>query len=187
MLKIDELDKRILSLLVENSGLSQSEITRFLKISQPAVAARLRKLKNRGIIACQIGVNLKKTKLGFVKIDVSTKNSGKILKLFEKCPLFLNGFITSGKRNLCLFLVSEDLASLDACMDCHIRSNPNVSDVEFSVVFSSARDFISPLKMIRKKTEISPCGGRCDSCSYYKSDRCLGCPSTIYYKGVLFG
>jgi Lrp/AsnC family leucine-responsive transcriptional regulator len=187
MLKMDDVDKRILSLLVENSELSQSEIARFLKISQPAVAARLRKLKNKGIIAYQIGVNLKKTKLGFVKIDISTKNSGKILKLFEKCPLFLNGFITSGKRNLCLFLVSEDLASLDACMDCHIRSNPNVSDVEFSVVFSSARDFISPLKMIRKKTEISPCGGRCDSCSYYKSDRCLGCPSTIYYKGVLFG
>jgi len=58
-------------------------------------------LKNKGIIAHQIGVNLKKTKLGFVKIDVSTANIGKIL--FEKCPLFSNGFITPGKRNLCLF------------------------------------------------------------------------------------
>ena len=103
MLKIDEVDKRILSLLVENSELSQSEIARFLKISQPAVAARVRKLKNRGIIVCQVGVNFKRIKLGFVKIDLSTKNSGKILKLFEKCPLFLNGFITSGKRNLCCF------------------------------------------------------------------------------------
>ena len=187
MLKIDEVDKKILSLLAENSELSQSEIARFLKISQPAVATRLRKLKDKGIITHQIGVNLKKTKLGFAKIDVSTKNSGKVLKLFEKCPLFLNGFITSGKRNLCLFLVSEDLASLDACMDCHIRSNPSVSDVEFSVVLSSARDFVSPLKMIREKTEVSPCSGRCDKCYYYRSDRCLGCPSTIYYKGVLFG
>lgn len=187
MLKIDEVDKRILSLLAENSELSQSEIARFLKISQPAVATRLRKLEDKGIITHQIGVNLKKTKLGFAKIDVSTKNSGSVLRLFERCPLFLNGFITSGKRNLCLFLVSEDLASLDACMDCHIRSNPNISDVEFSVVLSSARDFVSPLKMISEKTEVSPCSGRCDKCSYYKSDRCLGCPSTIYYKGVLFG
>lgn len=187
MLKMDEVDKRILSLLVENSELSQSEIARFLKISQPAVATRLRKLKKRGIITHHVGVNLRKTNLGFAKIDVSTNNSGKILKLFEKCPLFLNGFITSGKRNLCLFFVSEDLASLDACMDRHIRANPNVSDVEFSVVLSSARDFVSPLKMAMEKTEGSPCGGRCDNCSYYKSKRCLGCPSTIYYRGVLFG
>ena len=187
MLEMDEADRRILSLLFENSELSQSEIARSLKISQPAVAARLRKLKNKGIVTHQVGVNLRKTKLGLVKVDVSTKNSGKILKLFEKCPLFLNGFTTSGKRNLCLFLVSEDLGSLDACMDCHIRSNLNVSDVEFSVVISSARDFVSPLKMIREKTESSPCGGQCDKCSYYQSDRCLGCPSTTYYKGVLFG
>lgn len=187
MLKIDDVDKRILSLLVENSELSQSEIARFLKISQPAVATRLQKLKMRGIIMHQIGVNLRKTNLGFAKIDVSTNNSGKILKLFEKCPLFLNGFITSGRRNLCLFFVSEDLASLDACMDRHIRANPDVSDVEFSIVLSSARDFFSSFKLIREKTEDSPCSGRCDKCSYYESERCFGCPSTIYYKGVLFG
>jgi len=47
-------------------------------------------------------------------------------------------------------LVSEDSASLDA-IECHIRSNPNISDLEFSVVLSYARDFVSPLKMIRKK------------------------------------
>jgi Lrp/AsnC family leucine-responsive transcriptional regulator len=187
MLRIDEADKRILSLLAENSELSQSEIARFLMISQPAVAARLRKLKKRGIIMHQVGVNLRNTKLGFVRVDVSTNNSGEILKLFERCPLFLQGFVTSGKRNLCLFLVSEDLASLDACIDRHVRANQNVSDVEFSVVLSSARDFVSPLKMIREKTEFSPCGGRCERCSYYKSERCLGCPSTIHYKGVLFG
>jgi Lrp/AsnC family leucine-responsive transcriptional regulator len=187
MLKLDDTDKRILSLLADNSELSQSEIARFLKISQPAVATRIRKLKQRGIITHQVGVNLGKTKLGFVRVDVSTNNSGEILKLFEKCPLFLNGFVTSGKRNLSLFLVSEDLASIDACTDRHIRANPNVSDVEFSVVLSSARDFVSPLKMIREKTDFSPCGGRCEKCSYYKSKRCLGCPSTIYYKGVLFG
>lgn len=66
MLKIDEVDKRILSLLVVNSELSQSEIACFLKISQLAVAARVRKLKNRGIIASQVGVNFKRINLGFV-------------------------------------------------------------------------------------------------------------------------
>jgi Lrp/AsnC family leucine-responsive transcriptional regulator len=187
VLTIDQTDRKILSLLAENPELSQSEIGHLLKISQPAVGARIHKLRKQGVIAHQIGVNLKKANLGIAKIDLSTNNSAKILEIFEKCPLFLNGFVTSGKHNLCLFLVIEDLASLDACMDCHIRGNPLVSDVELSVVVSSARDLISPLKLIRSKTEASSCGEQCDKCYYYKSERCLGCPNTIHYKGALFG
>ncbi len=187
MLAIDQTDRKIVSVLAEKPELSQSEIGRLLKISQPAVGARIHKLREQGVIAHQIGVNLKKANLGIAKIDLSTNNSAKILEIFEKCPLFLNGFVTSGKHNLCLFLVIEDLASLDACMDSHIRGNPLVSDVELSVVVSSARDVVSPLKLIRRKTEVSSCGEQCDKCYYYKSKRCFGCPNTTHYKGALFG
>jgi DNA-binding Lrp family transcriptional regulator len=187
MLAMDETDKKIVSLLAENPELSQSEIGQLLEISQPAVGARTHKLKKQGVIAHQIGVNLKKANLGIAKIDLSTKSSAKILEIFEKCPLFLNGFVTSGKHNLCLFLVVEDLASLDACMDCHIRGNPLVSDVELSVVVATAKDVISPLKLTRNRTEVSSCGEQCDKCYYYKSERCFGCPNTKHYRGALFG
>ena len=187
MLTIDETDRKIISLLAENPELSQSEIGQLLKMSQPAVGARVHKLRKQGAIAHQIGVNLRKAHLGIAKIDLSTNNSAKVLEIFEKCPLFLNGFVTSGKSNLCLFLVIEDLASLDACMDCHIRANPHVSNVELSVVVSSARDVIFPMNLIRRKTEISSCDEKCGICYYYKSERCFGCPNTTYYKGVLFG
>jgi len=187
MLTIDETDRKIISLLGENSELSQSEIGYLLKISQPAIGARIHKLIQQGAISHQIGMNLKKANLEIAKVDLSTNNSAKILEIFEKCPLFLNGFVTSGKHNLCLFLVIENLASLDSCMDCHIRANPHVSDVEISVVVSSARDVIAPMKLIREKTEVSSCGEQCDKCYYYKSERCFGCPNTVHYRGALFG
>jgi Lrp/AsnC family leucine-responsive transcriptional regulator len=187
MLTLDETDRKVISLLAKNPELSQSEIGHLLKISQPAVGARIHKLRKQGIIAHQVGVNLMKAKLGISKIDVSTNNSAKILEIFEKCPLFLNGFVTSGKHNLCLFFLFEDLASLNACMDCHLRGNPLVSDAELSVVVSSARDVIVPMKLLRRKTEVSFCGEQCDKCDYYKSERCFGCPNTIHYRGVLFG
>jgi len=187
MLTIDETDRKIISLLAENPELSQSEIGHLLKISQPAVGARVHKLRKQGAIAHQIGVNLKKANLGIAKVDLSTNNSAKVLEIFKKCPLFLNGFVTSGKYNLCLLLVIEDLASLDACIDCHIRANPHVSDAELSVVVSSARDVIFPVKLIRRKTEVSSCGEQCDKCYCYKSERCFGCPNTVHYRGVLFG
>jgi Lrp/AsnC family leucine-responsive transcriptional regulator len=187
MLTLDETDRKVISLLAKNPELSQSEIGHLLNISQPAVGARIHKLRKQGVIDHQVGVNLRKAKLGISKIDVSTNNSAKILEIFEKCPLFLNGFVTSGKHNLCLFLLFEDLASLNACMDCHLRGNPLVSDAELSVVVSSARDVIVPMKLVRRKTEVSFCGEQCDKCYYYKSERCFGCPNTIHYRGVLFG
>ena len=187
MLPMDETDRKIVSLLAENPELSQSEIGQILKISQPAVGARVHKLRKQGTIAHQIGVNLKKANLGIAKVDLSTNNSAKVLETFEKCPLFLNGFVTSGKHNLCLFLVVENLESLDACMDRHIRATQHVSDVEISVVVSSARDLIAPMKLIRKKTEVSSCGEQCDKCHYYESERCFGCPNAIHYRGALFG
>jgi Lrp/AsnC family leucine-responsive transcriptional regulator len=187
MLTLDETDRKVISLLAKNPELSQSEIGNLLKISQPAVGARIHKLRKQGVIDHQVGVNLRKAKLGISKIDVSTNNSAKILEIFEKCPLFLNGFVTSGKHNLCLFLLFEDLASLNACMDCHLRGNPLVSDAELSVVVSSARDVIVPMKLVRRKTEVSFCGEQCDKCYYHKSERCFGCPNTIHYRGVLFG
>ncbi len=187
MLKLDQTDKKIISLLAENPELSQSEIGHLLKISQPAVGARIRKLRQQGAIAHQVGLNLRKAKLGIAKIDVSTNNSAKILEIFEKCPLFINGFVTSGKHNLCLFLLFEDLASLNACIECHLRGNPQVSDTELCVVVSSVRDVIFPVKLVRRKMGILPCSEKCDECHYYKLKRCLGCPNTVHYKGLLFG
>lgn len=187
MLTLDETDREIISLLAENPELSQSEIGHLLKISQPAVGARIHKLRKQGAIVPQVGVNLRRAKLGIAKIDVSTTSSAKILEIFEKCPLFLNGFVTSGKHNLCLFLLFEDLASLNACMECHLRGNSLVSDAELSVVVSSVRDVIFPLKLLRRKMGIPPCSEQCDECYYHKSERCLGCPNTVHYKGVLFG
>jgi len=49
-------------------------------------------------------------------------------------------------------------------------------------------DFINLKKQIfTTKQSISPCQMKCDECSYYEKDLCLGCPATMHYKGSLFG
>lgn len=125
--------------------------------------------------------------MGIAKIDVSAKDSAKILETFKEfCPLFLNGFITSGRHNLCLFLVFEDISSINACMNHNLRENPFVSEVEVSIVVSSAREIIFPMNLNPRKNKTSSCGKQCHKCNRYNSDRCYGCPNTIYYKGILF-
>ena len=185
-MQLDKIDKKIISLLVKNTDISQKELGQILNISQPAVGARVKKLKKKQIIANQIGVNLKKANLGIAKVDLSTSNSTEILEIFKKCPLFINGFVTSGKRNLCLFLIAEQFESLNACMDRHIRTNCHVCDVEISIIISSAKDIIAPLTLELNKTETRRCTEECDKCNYHKSESCLGCPNTEHYRGTLF-
>jgi DNA-binding Lrp family transcriptional regulator len=183
--KLDEKDRKILTLLKEDPEISQSEIAERIGISQPSVGVRLRKLRERGIIAHLIGMNFKKVGLHLAKVDITTKDTAKILKFFKGCPYFLNGLITSGKNNLCLFFMSEDIASLETLIDAHLRPYPDITDIDFNIVISPVNDLIFPVEMGFKKQSTPPCGYKatCEKCSYYEPDRCLGCPVTGHYKG----
>jgi DNA-binding Lrp family transcriptional regulator len=184
-LNLDEKDREIISLLEENPELSQSEIAEKVGISQPSVGVRLRKLKNKGVVSFLIGMNFKRVGLYLAKVDVCAKNTVEILDSFKGCPYFLNGLIVSGRNNLCLFLVSEDISTIEAIVDKHLRANPNVTNVEMNVVITPSDDLIFPVKMKVDKQDSPPCGstGECHDCAFYESGRCLGCPITGHYRG----
>src|SRR3989337_2384424 len=75
---------------------SHSELAKRLKISQPAVSARIHKLEEEGVLTHMIGTDIKKTQLFLAKIDISTDYVEQILKLLDACPMYLNSFLTSG-------------------------------------------------------------------------------------------
>lgn len=183
--KLDETDRKIASLLVENPDLSQSAIARQLKMSQPAIYARMKRLRNNGTITHVVGINLNNTKFYITKVEMTAKDPWKVLDFFKNCPMYLNGLITSGRHNLCLFFVSEKLQAIESCINHHIRKNPNVVDVEFNVVITPAKDWVVPVKLWNEKTDKSPCGKRCTEQPCYLSEKCLGCPATVFYKGKI--
>ncbi len=185
---MDEKDRKILSLLRENPEIRQREIARLIGISQPSVGARIKKLKERGLISYVVGTNLKKVGLYLSKVEITAKKTNEILNSFKNCPYFLNGFVTSGKYNLCLFFVSEDISTLEALVDAHIRPRPNVMEVKMSLILSMVNDFIFPLKFEFERKETPPCNysGSCGACEYYNAGRCLGCPVTGFYRGKIW-
>jgi DNA-binding Lrp family transcriptional regulator len=186
MLKnIDEVDKKILYLLYENPELSQAELSDRLKISQPAVSARLRKLKETGVLTYSIGTDIKKTQLFLAKIDLVSINTEQVIGLFEKCPMYLNSFLTSGKYNLTVLLIGENIRSIMSCVDSHLRTNSLIKDMEFNLIVTPVKDFVVPIKPILDKKKTTPCQTDCGSCTLYMNDRCLGCPASIHYRGHL--
>jgi DNA-binding Lrp family transcriptional regulator len=183
--RLDDTDKKILSFLSQDPEVSQSELSKQLKISQPAVSARIRRLEEDGTLAHIVGIDVKKAQLFLAKLDVATNHVDQFLKSLDECPLYLNGFLTSGKNNLTVLLLGENIRSIMSCVDSHLRQNPLVKDMEFDLIVTPVRPFVVPIKRSVEKRDLTPCGADCGSCALYASDRCLGCPATGHYKGQL--
>jgi len=185
---LDKKDRIILSLTHDNQQVSQDEIAKKLHISQPSVAARIKKLKKQGLIEQIIGVNLNKVGLKVAMVRLTTSNTEKILTMFRDCPFFLNGFIVTGKDNLVLLLIGDDMASLESIIDSHIRPDKDVQSVDFDVIITSIKDFIVPVNIPKESLHHPPCGldHKCEDCSAYVTNRCFGCPATGKYKGTFW-
>ena len=98
--KIDSKDREIITLLIENPDISQKEIAERIKLTQPSVAMRLKKLKRMGAIEKRCGIDPLKLGLYIAKVDIATADTSRIINMFRDCPYFLNGFILSGKNNV---------------------------------------------------------------------------------------
>jgi len=184
-LSIDETDRRILSLLSENPNISQAELSDHLKISQPAVSLRMRKLEEKGVLTHVVGTDIKKAQLFLAKVDLSTNNVEGVLRALEACPMYLNCFLTSGRHNMTCLLMGENVRSIMSCVDSRLRQNLPVRNIEFDLIVTPTKPLVVPLKPRMEKSPLTPCGADCSTCSFYANERCLGCPASIHYKGRL--
>jgi DNA-binding Lrp family transcriptional regulator len=185
-IKLDEKDRKIISLINENQEISQEKIAQIIHLSQPSVAMRIKKLKERGIIDHIMGVNLNKVGIYVAMVFVRTTNTTKILNMLRECPFFLNGFVISGEKNLMLLLAGEDLASLESIIDERLRPDKDVQSADFNILISSIKDFVMPIKLIEKPLNKPPCGIDYKECQAYNENRCFGCPATNRYKGIFW-
>ncbi|RLG28474.1 Lrp/AsnC family transcriptional regulator [Methanosarcinales archaeon] len=183
--RIDQKDREIITNITETPDISQHEIAEKIGLTQPSVAMRLKKLKKMGAIEKQYGIDPEKLGLHIAKLEIVTTNSEKLINRFIDCPYFLNGFITSGKKNICLLFAGEDIPTLEAIVNGHIRPLEEVESVEFNIIISTAKELIIPVKMHIKQVEKQPCGinSECKKCPLYINNRCLGCPAIGQYKG----
>ena len=163
-LGLDEKDNIIMSLLQKNPDISQEEIAKKVKLSQPSVGARIRKLQQKGIISNINGVNFRVVNLNLAKVDVNATDTTAIISEFKDCPFFINALITSGRHNLCLLFMATDLKRLEGIVNYHLRSNPKVKDVELNIVISTAKDLVLPLNIDYENMSQIECEQKCKEC-----------------------
>lgn len=185
-INLDEKDKKIISLLQENPFLSQNEISEKVNLSQPAVGARIKKLRENGFLSFAVGINPKKVGLHFARVDIVTDDSDRILSSIKKCPYVLNVISMDGERNLSIFLVSEDFSTLESVKSRFIEYN-GIKDAHFNIILKSEKKIVLPIQLAEKKKN-PPCNMDicCDECRYYRNGKCIGCPFSPCYRGKLW-
>ncbi|MHA2006707.1 MAG: Lrp/AsnC family transcriptional regulator [Candidatus Hodarchaeales archaeon] len=143
--KLDDLDKKIISIIQNKPEITHSEVAKIVNRSQPTIGTRLKRIKKTGFLQIQSGVNFKKVSFNLVSVSINTNSPKTIMEMAKACPFMLNAFRLSGIFNVMVLLAHSSLKKLYNVIDQHFRSNPDVQMVSMSVVSDIADNFVHPL------------------------------------------
>jgi len=145
MTSLDPIDYKLIDLLQQDARMTQLEMASAVGLSQPAVAERMRKLEQEGVItgysARVDGKKLGKDIIAFigVRIEHPRFNEGFGKKILS-VPDVLECHRITGPDSYLLKVVTEDTQSLDRLISDLLRHIPGVTRTLTTVVTSSIKE-----------------------------------------------
>jgi Lrp/AsnC family leucine-responsive transcriptional regulator len=137
---MDEIDLKILDILLENGRISYSDIADKIKLSVPSTRDRVLKLQNEGIIR-KFKVEVNYGKMGFViralMFVALSVNAADVTPQLEKIPNILRCSAVAGREDLFLEIIASshrDLLNLTGkirSIDGVVRTTSNILLCEY--------------------------------------------------------
>ncbi|GAG85085.1 unnamed protein product [marine sediment metagenome] len=162
-LKLDEVDRQIISIVQEDPNITHTEIAHRVNRSQPTIGMRLKKLTNSGVLKIQAGLNFKTVDIFLALVSLKTATPEKIMHMSSHCPFIMNAYKLSGEYNIILSLASAKLDKLDGLVNSHFRNKDEIQSVKMEVVIDIAKDLILPINF-DLQDELDPSSGECTYC-----------------------
>src|SRR4051812_7943647 len=142
---IDEMDRRILSLLQQDARLPNAEIARRVGMAPSATLERLRKLEERGVIlGYEVRLDAKKLGLGitaFIFVRTADKkgetDSGDRLR---KHPNVLEAHHIAGEDCYLVKVRAADTDDLGRLLQNEISAMPGVSSTRTTIVLGTVKE-----------------------------------------------
>lgn len=160
-MNLSPIDYKLIDLLQRQARMTQSEMASAVGLSQPAVAERLRKLEQEGIITGYVaridGRKLGKDITAFigVRIDHPKFNPGFAKRILAMADVLECHHVT-GNYSYLLKVVTENTESLDRLISEELRTIPGVSRTHTTIVMSSVKEG----SLIQPKLDNKPRAGR---------------------------
>ncbi|NVJ00724.1 Lrp/AsnC family transcriptional regulator [Myxococcus sp. AM009] len=142
---LDELDHRIIDMLQRDGRATQLELSRAVKLSQPAVAERIRKLEERGVIT-GYSARVDAAKLGkditaFIGVSIEhPKYFDEFLKQVLSLPDVLECHRVAGQDSYLLKVKSANTRSLDSLLVETLRTIAGVTRTQTTIVLTSMKE-----------------------------------------------
>ena len=170
-LKLDDIDRKIISIVQEDPNMTHTEIAERINRSQPTVGHRIKKLEESGILQFQPGINFKKVELFLAIIEVKSKNPDRLMEMARFCPFCVNAFRVSGEHNVCIMITSSKLDKLDNVVNYHFRDNEDTQNVSMEIVIDIANELILPIDFDSEDHEPNEEYGCGEKCKYLKAHK----------------
>ena len=189
---MDETDKKIIAILQADGRTTVREIAKSIGLTSMGTKKRLDKLVKNETIKISALINPITLKLhpAIVMLEMeSAEAMQNVFDRFEECPRIIQIFKTMGGYNLIALVVAETKETLESISmeKCSLRCSKGIRRSEFYPVSDT---YFSPFLQIRenlvhKENKVAPCKVECDPCSRFETKKCVGCPTTINYRGTL--
>jgi DNA-binding Lrp family transcriptional regulator len=146
-MKIDNIDRKILRMLQENSKITNSYLSKQIGLSPAPTLERVRKLEKKGIISgYHAQLNLSKIGLGvstFVLVSLKEHNKKNInifLDKINKVTNVIECHHITGTGDFILKVVSENIASYQKLMLDKISEIEATDSLQSMVILSTFKD-----------------------------------------------
>jgi len=144
MAHLDRIDVQLLALLQDNGRISQHDLAKAVGLSAPAVAERLRKLEDRGIIR-RFTAQLDAKRLGwditaFIFVGMTgSKFYPEFRERAEETAQVVECHSITGQGSHILKIRAENTAALEALL-AEIQAWPGVQWTQTSIVLSTIKE-----------------------------------------------
>ncbi|EPJ46097.1 MAG: hypothetical protein OFPII_22600 [Osedax symbiont Rs1] len=133
---LDNINKKIIRILSENSRITISELSKLVHLSAPAVKERIEKMEEQQII---LGYRLKTAAesigyaiSGFVQADVFTGKEHQFKKFAAQCPAITECYNVTGEKAFIFRIAVATMSELDQLLESLI----DICKTETSLILS---------------------------------------------------
>jgi Lrp/AsnC family leucine-responsive transcriptional regulator len=142
---LNEIDYKIIELLQRNARATQSEVAAEVGLSQPAVAERIRKLEQEGVITGYLarldGRKLGKDITAFIGVGIGhPKHNANFARKILATPDVLECHHVTGQDSYLLKVITENTETLDKLISEQIRVIPGVTRTHTTIVMSTVKE-----------------------------------------------
>ncbi|MBP1943228.1 DNA-binding Lrp family transcriptional regulator [Bacillus luteolus] len=138
ILKLDEIDKKILQLLTENGRMSYVDIGKELSLSRVAIRERVNQLMENGVIEkFSVVINSEKVGKGvsaFFEVDCEPASLVKVAEALANNPQVASCYQMTGPSTLHMHVLVEDFVKLENFINEELYSLEGITRVESHIL-----------------------------------------------------